>query len=81
MWSARHHQGRRHDMGRPETPRFALVVWPDDSIGCIPLEGVEMAVTHRQAIVIAREDAACFASEAIEPSQSNPNRTGDEGGD
>jgi len=39
----------------PEQPRWALVVYDDNSMGCIPLEDVPTAITRR-ALVIARED-------------------------
>jgi hypothetical protein len=59
-----------------ERPRYALVVWPDNYIGCIPLWQVDEDVEKRGAIVIGREDSACMPGQDIEPSQSSP-RIGD----
>jgi hypothetical protein len=40
---------------KPEPARFALVVYPDNMIGCVFLHAIEDAV-KRGAIVFARED-------------------------
>lgn len=52
---------------RHETPRFALVVWLDDAIGCIPLADVAVAVRDRAAVVVAVEDADLCAPPATAP--------------
>jgi len=39
----------------PERARYALVVYPDNTIGCIPLGDVEDAIAKRGAVVIGRE--------------------------
>lgn len=41
-------------MRPPEHPRFALVAWPDDTIGCLFLSVIDDAVA-RGASVFARE--------------------------
>ena len=62
-------------MGRrrpPESPRWALVKWPEFGIGCIPLEHLETA-RARGAIVVALEDADLM-TEAPLNLLSNPRR-------
>lgn len=64
----------------PEYPRWAFVVWPDaTSLSCIPIDQV-MVATMRDAILIADERWVLPLDVVeVEPSQSNPRRTDDDG--
>lgn len=54
---------------RVEHPRFALVSWPDDKLGCIYLSMVDDAV-QQGAVVIVREFEPVPVYDG-EPSQSS----------
>jgi hypothetical protein len=54
----------------PEHPRFALVVWPNNTIGCLFLAAVPDAVA-RGALVFAREDAELMTRVPFNPPRVN----------